>query len=87
MPFMQSLFTRLLPRKWAEDMRTESLEWMMQCPCGDEISVWDSGGIRYKAAGNPKRLRACPKCGKRTWHNVYRKKAVPGNPPVSDKGP
>lgn len=77
MNFMQKLFTTVLPRTWAESMESESRTWMIQCPCGHEVSVWEAGGIRYKAAGNPRQLRRCPECGQRTWHRVYKKEAEP----------
>ncbi len=45
----------------------------MICPdCGQETSIWDAGGIRYLAAGNPRRLRQCEKCGSK-WHKVVKK--------------
>ncbi len=72
MSSVQDLITSLLPRKWAESIETESRAWMMQCPCGNEISIWDAGGIRYKAAGNPRRLYRCPVCGERTMHRLYK---------------
>lgn len=46
----------MLPKAWAEVMRTESLSWMMRCPGGFERSIWDSGGVRWKARGSPQRL-------------------------------
>ncbi len=69
---------RKLPGSWAEAIEAESRLWMMRCPCGNEISVWDAGGVRYKAAGNPKRLFRCTSCGM-TWHTVY-KKVAPSSP-------
>jgi hypothetical protein len=73
MNFVQKLFTAILPRTWAESMEAESRTWMIQCPCGHEVSVWEAGGIRYKAAGNPRQLRRCPECGQRTRHRIYKK--------------
>jgi hypothetical protein len=73
MSALQKLFVRLLPRAWAEDMEAESRAWMIRCTCGYEQSIWDAGGVRWKAAGNPKRLQRCAHCGNRTWHTVYRK--------------
>ncbi|HLF01144.1 MAG TPA: hypothetical protein VI547_04165 [Anaerolineales bacterium] len=74
---LQRLLGTLLPRKWAEDMEAASRSWVMKCSaCGHEQSIWDAGGIRWKAAGNPKRLRSCANCGNRTWHTLYRKQAV-----------
>jgi hypothetical protein len=69
---MQNLITSLLPQKWAEAIEAESRAWMMQCSCGNEISVWDASGIRYKAAGNPRRLHRCLACGERTMHRLYK---------------
>lgn len=74
MTFIQRFFTRVLPPSWALDMRDESMHWMVRCPnCGNERSVWEMGGIRWKAAGNPRRLMTCPHCGQTKWHRVYRK--------------
>ncbi len=71
MTLIQKFFTAILPRSWAESMRAESLSWMVQCTCGFERSVWEMGGIRWKAKGNPRRLMRCSECGQRTWHKVY----------------
>jgi hypothetical protein len=72
---LQSLLVRLLPARWAEDMEAESRSWMIRCPgCGFEQSVWDIGGIRWKAASvNKMVLRHCPDCKERGWHSVYRR--------------
>jgi hypothetical protein len=73
MTFIQQFFIAILPRTWSEDMRTESLDWICRCTCGFERSVWEMGGIRWKAKGAPQRLILCPKCGQQTWHKIYRK--------------
>ncbi len=73
MTFLQQLLTEVLPKTWAEDMQAESLTWMVRCPCKFERSIWEIGGIRWKAKGSPRRRLVCPKCGQRTWHTVYRK--------------
>lgn len=70
MSFGQKLFKSVLPRSWGDAMEAESRRWMMQCPCGHEVSVWDAGGIRWKGSGEPRRRFPCPKCGV-TWHRVY----------------
>jgi DNA-directed RNA polymerase subunit RPC12/RpoP len=58
----------------AAEMEAESRTWMVRCrKCGTERSIWDMGGIRYKAAGKPKRLIRCTTCGRRRWADVYRK--------------
>jgi hypothetical protein len=44
-------------------MEAESRDWYWTCSsCGHEFSVWDAGGIRYRARGNPTRLVRCPMC-------------------------
>lgn len=73
MSFVQRLFTTVLPRRLSAEMEAESRRWFIQCPCGFEQSVWDVGGIRWRARGNPKWQRVCPQCGERTWHTVYQK--------------
>jgi hypothetical protein len=70
----QRFFRRYFP-KWSEDMEMHSRQWMVRCPnCGFEKSVWEWGGIRYKAAGEPRWLRRCRTCGKIGWHKVYKRK-------------
>ncbi|HUS14079.1 MAG TPA: hypothetical protein VM536_03580 [Chloroflexia bacterium] len=54
-------------------MEADSRSWMVQCPgCGFQQSIWELGGIRYKAGGTSYQFRRCPSCGKRAWHKVYR---------------
>lgn len=49
----------------------ESRKWIATCPsCGKRISVWDLGGIRYKAAGKPWQGFRCQACGKWGMHQV-----------------
>ncbi|MGD9116923.1 MAG: hypothetical protein PVJ61_07105 [Dehalococcoidia bacterium] len=72
MTFIQRLITKILPGKLAKSMEAESRAWMMRCPCGHEISVWEAGGVRYKAAGKSLRLRRCEQCGRATWHRLYK---------------
>ena len=66
------MFNAVLPQKWFASMAAESRAWKMRCPCGHQRSVWDLGGIRWGAAGNPKRLLKCPACGRNTWHVTER---------------
>jgi hypothetical protein len=50
----------------------ESSLWMVQCGhCGFEASVWDLGGVRYRARGTKTTRRRCPECGKRGVHKTY----------------
>ena len=65
-------FAAILPPRWMNAMEADSRLWMVRCPCGFARSVWDLGGIRYKAVGNPHWFRKCPHCGHRSWHKVSR---------------
>ncbi len=62
---VQRLFMALLPKSWAEDMKAESLAWQIQCcTCGRSRSVWEAGGIRWKAKSVGKRTMVyCSQCG------------------------
>lgn len=76
---VQKLFTGVASASKRAAMEAESRSWMIRCPyCGHERSVWETGGVRYKAAGNSRQLRRCPQCGKRAWHIVYRRETAPG---------
>ncbi len=54
-------------------MERESRQWIASCQnCGHESSVWDRGGIRWKAAGEPRRRLPCASCGQTAWHTIAR---------------
>ena len=72
MSFFQKLFTTIFPPQWAQSMEADSRLWMVRCSCGFARSVWDMGGIRWKAIGEPRWFMKCPECGKRSWHKVAR---------------
>ncbi|WP_420627740.1 hypothetical protein [Candidatus Leptofilum sp.] len=72
MTVAQRLILTLLPRPWATAVVQESRQWHMQCRCGHTLSVWDVGGIRFKAKGTPRRLWHCSECGQRTWHRLVK---------------
>ena len=65
MTAIQKIFLKILPQKWAEDMRKESEGWKIRCEtCGQSRSVWEAGGIRWKAASVGKKMRVfCKQCG------------------------
>lgn len=72
----QKFFMAILPARWAKSMEAESRNWMIRCSCGFERSVWESGGIRWKARGTPRRYLLCQGCGQLTWHTIVRKSVV-----------
>ena len=73
-----------LPRSWFASLRRESLEWKYEGECGHGMgggSVWEMGGIRWKASGNPKRWLFCSECGEFRWFTLRRRE---GSVPESD---
>jgi len=71
MTTLQRLALRWLPRQWAEALEAEPRAWVAQCWCGHEVPARGSGGVRRLATGDPRRLMACPICGKSTWHTLH----------------
>lgn len=58
----------------AARVEAESRTWMMRCPsCNAEVSVWDAGGLRYKARGRARRLGRCPACRQRGMLDIYKR--------------
>ena len=74
MSFIQRVFVAVLPRRWAESMEAHSRSWMVRCSCGFARSIWDLGGIRWRASSQPLTFSymKCPRCGKRSWHKLSR---------------
>jgi hypothetical protein len=75
--WMRNLLLRFYPRSWAAAMEAESREWMVRCrTCGAERSIWELGGVRWKARRKSKMwmFRLCSDCGRWRWHDVYRRK-------------
>jgi hypothetical protein len=69
----QRFFTWLFPASWAASMEADSRTWIVRCSaCGHAESMWDRGGIRWKARGNPRIRIKCPACGEANWHTVTR---------------
>jgi hypothetical protein len=49
----------------------ESRQWIATCPhCGKQTSIWDLGGLRYKASGSPLKGFTCRQCSKFGMHPV-----------------
>jgi hypothetical protein len=64
MSVIQRLFMAVLPQKWAQGLKRESQAWRIRCcDCGLSRSVWDAGGIRWKANSVGKRtIVRCSQC-------------------------
>jgi hypothetical protein len=70
----QKLFKMFVSEAIFVAMETESRSWVVKCAaCSHERSIWEMGGVRYKAAGNPRVYRLCPNCNQRNWHSIYKK--------------
>jgi uncharacterized Zn finger protein len=72
---LQSLIRRCLPSSWADAIQAESESWLLRCPsCGAVRSVWEIGGVRYKAASlGMKVLVRCAQCGQTHMMPLERK--------------
>lgn len=58
-----------------EAMQQESEKWKFKCEeCQKETSIWDIGGIRYKAKGNLKMKIKCSNCGKISSCEIQKQK-------------
>ena len=50
-------------------VEADSRTWIGLCRnCGATNSIWDVGGMRYKAAGRKHARVKCPKCGQMSSH-------------------
>lgn len=71
---MQKFVKFFVPKSLFASMETESRSWMVRCSnCNHERSIWEIGGIRWGAAGNPRVKRICANCGQLHWHSIYKK--------------
>jgi len=93
---VQRFFQAVLPARWAEAAKRESMGWHLVCKCGHAESVWARGGIRFGAAGKPVKLLWCPHCHRMGMHTTEWRGpfasggaasgAQPPNPPPSRRG-
>lgn len=74
MSISQNIARYVLTDSGYDSVRQESEAWAMACPCGAETSVWQMGGIRWKARGAPHRLGRCASCGQAFWGRLYRRR-------------
>ena len=69
MSMLQKLIMTILPSAWSAAIKAESQRWMLHCPsCGTVRSLWDIGGMRYKAT--PRKRKAliwCQTCRRTQW--------------------
>lgn len=76
---MQRLVLRLSGAR-IEDVERESREWHLVCrKCEHARSVWDLGGIRYKARSRGMVvLTRCPACDDLNAHRMLHRPDSPG---------
>ncbi len=73
MSTIQKLYKFFLSANSFNKARSESQEWYFKCDCGNEFSMWDIGGIRYKAKGNPIKVVKCTRCHKVAARKLFKK--------------
>lgn len=71
MGLLRDLILAVVPAGVAASMERDSRAWKLTCPCGHTRSIWELGGIRWKAAGEPRKLLRCPACGHFRWHRTH----------------
>jgi hypothetical protein len=76
MSALQNIARHFLPETAYNAIRAESQCWLMRCPCGHETSVWEMGGLRWKADGKPIRWGRCGACGERYFGQAYRRQST-----------
>lgn len=73
MPDKHRFLRWILPARAFAAIKAGTKQWLAECPCGHKRDVWDAGGVRYKAAGEPRQKAPCPACGQTTWHRIRKK--------------
>ena len=74
MPEHHRFLKFILPEKWFEAVKSSTKEWLIECPsCSHKRDVWDIGGVKYKAKGEPRTRCTCPECGETVWHKIRKK--------------
>lgn len=68
---LRDIILRLVPATWRAEMIRDSKLWIATCnSCGNRASIWDIGGLRWKATGDKAITTRCPACGKFAGHRV-----------------
>ena len=73
LPLVQRLIIAFTSPSRASDIEAHSRSWVMKCECGVETSIWDMGGVRYKAIGEQRTMGRCKACGKTFFGKLYRR--------------
>jgi len=68
---LRNLILRFMSPARRAAVEADSRAWKATCPkCGAKASIWDLGGIRYKAVGKPLTGLRCRSCGKFGMHRL-----------------
>lgn len=71
MTLLQRLILAFLPAAKRAAAEAETRAWHYTCEtCGHARSVWDLGGIRWKAKGRRTTRALCPACKLRGPHHL-----------------
>jgi len=73
---IQKIIEFILSKETYNKVKDESKHWLFKCTCGNEFSIWDIGGIRYKAKGNPAKYVKCNQCQKKAWMKLIYKQTI-----------
>ncbi|HYD13429.1 MAG TPA: hypothetical protein VEC11_11345 [Allosphingosinicella sp.] len=70
---MQRMLRRHTSPELFAAMQRESRLWKTECPhCQtDTTDIWEIGGVRYKALGEPRNRIRCPRCNQNRWMRVH----------------
>jgi len=60
---LQKFLLRFIPAAHRDATIADSLRWRFDCDCGHTFSIWEIGGIKYKATGESLNRVKCPACG------------------------
>ena len=62
---LRDIVMHFMSPKMKAEAEAESRQWIGICPrCQARSSVWDVGGVRYRAFGSKVTLVRCAHCGK-----------------------
>lgn len=71
---IQKFLKFILPEKTFKKVEGESRKWFLVCECGNEMSLWEKGGVRICAASAGKKVYFhCPKCETKRWMRMVKK--------------
>lgn len=74
MTLLQRLLLFFIPASKRAEAEAESRAWHLTCEtCHHARSVWDLGGIRWKASGESATRTRCPACGTTGFHTLEKR--------------